>query len=211
MKRTFLLLLLLLVFISADSTAQRKDTSDYFAVSLYGGSYISQAPLYERNKYLNSIAAEFEYFKFKDLSFYVQGLYEFTGSDIRELFNVPYWRELTEIHNPDTYRLNTSFGGRYYLRNKNVNPFFQLGINHETNFIGDYSYTEVNTIFGDYIWYGKGYYFYRLSVNLGVGLNIKISHNFDFVLKYDLYKSIIKTEDEFTGFSLLGGVKYNLF
>jgi len=213
LKKLFLILIFItgLNFLtSLNLFAQRKDTSDYFAVGIFGGTYIGQSPPQESNRYLNSAALEFEYFKFRELSFYLQGLYEFTESDRRPPFIIPLGYPVRHVHEPDSYRINISFGGRYYLRNKDINPFFQLGLNHETNYIGRYNSYEFSD--GEDHSFQNGYYFYRLSVNLGVGLSIKLSNLFKLEFKYDLYRSIVNSghRDGFTGFSFLGGLKYNL-
>lgn len=213
LKKIFLLTFFCCAFNScaliSDLPAQRKDVSDYFSIGLFGGTYVGQFPLYGENDFVNSVAIEAEYFKFSDLSFYMQGLYEFTGSDLRKLYHISYGFPLSITQKPETYRLNVSFGGRYYLRTKDVNPFFQFGINQEVNYIGKYSY-QIDRI--DYIayYFNEGYYFYNLSANLGVGLNIRVSEKFSLELKYDLYKSILKDQNDYTGYSVLGGIKYHL-
>ena len=47
-------------------------------------------------------------------------------------------------------------------------------------------------------------------MNIGVGFNVKISKKFSFDMKYDLNKSLENTSYSFNGFSVLGGIKYNL-
>jgi opacity protein-like surface antigen len=211
-KRIFLILFFLTVLISLLGTnllAQKNNSSDYFAIGIYSGSYIGQRPLYEKNSFINLAAIEVEYFKFTDLSFYLQGFYQFTGNDVRRLNGLPARYSLSEVKNPTTYRVNISFGGRYYLRDKTVNPFFQAGLSHETNYIGRYSYRI--TYSGSSIYeFAAGRYIYNLSVDLGAGVSVRVSDRVKLELKYDLYKSITKSSNEFTGFSVLGGVKFVL-
>lgn len=212
LKRIFLLCVCLFCLESiviSNLVAQNKEINDYFAIGVFGGTYVGQFPLNGKNNILNSVAIEGEYFKFSDLSFYVQGLYQFTISDVRKLFKIPREFPVTVIQKPETYRLNISFGGKYYLRSKSVNPFFQFGINQEVNYIGKFDY---QTDLFQYIRYSysEGYYFYRLSLNLGVGISLKLTNKVKLELKYDLYKSIIKSGIDYNGYSVLGGIKYDL-
>ncbi len=45
-----------------------KQKNDYFSLGIYTGTYIGKQPVKEKNSFFNSISAEIEYFKFKDLS-----------------------------------------------------------------------------------------------------------------------------------------------
>lgn len=212
MKKIYLFLLFLLIsqsLLLSKIYAQENNESDYLAIGIFGGAYLGNHPLYQTNSYLNSIAIEAEYFKFSDLSFYVQGLYEFTPTDVKTLFEISNAYPVSVIEKPETYRLNISFGGRYYLRKKNVNPFFQFGINHEVNHIGRYNYSIELLKYTEY-YQSEGYYIYKLSANIGVGLSVKMSKEFNIELKYDIYKSIIREEIEFTAYSVLAGLKYNM-
>jgi hypothetical protein len=207
MKKLFVVVIL---FYTSISFSQDADTSDYFRFGLYGGSYISQYPLYERNKYINSIALETEYVKLKNLSFYIKSIFEFTGSDISVIYN-DYSPYLVTIKSPDTYRLAMSFGGKYYLKEKNIRPYFQLGINHQTDCLSDHSY---------YYNYGRGitsdttkirgYYKYFFSVNIGAGLNINLCKKLSLDIQYDLYRSLQEHYSTFQGFSVLAGIKYSI-
>lgn len=95
------------------------------------------------------------------------------------------------------YKIEVGFGSRYYLnKNSNVKPYLQLGINQQTEYI-NYSYWGPT-------------YDYRYFMNLGVGFNVKISKKFSFDMKYHLNKSLENTSYSFNGFSVLGGIKYNL-
>ncbi len=136
---SILIFFLLIPIFNSELFAQRKDTSDYFAIGVFAGSYIGQFPLYVTNNIVNTGGIELEYYKYTDLSFYVQGIYQFTGNDVRKMFNVPSGSVLFVTQPPETHRFNISFGGKYFLRNKNVNPFFELGINQEVNSIGKYN------------------------------------------------------------------------
>ncbi|MEO8447555.1 MAG: hypothetical protein ABI528_08675 [bacterium] len=210
-KASLMLIFFSLIIIdSSDSLAQRKDTSDYFAVGVFGGNYTGQYPLYGINNLVNTVGVELEYYKFSDLSFYFQGIYNFTGNNLRLLFDIPESATNFKVkEQPETHRFIISFGGKYFLRNKDVNPFFELGINQEVNYIGQYGYVY-NYDGGGYAAFGKAGFYSKLSVNLGAGLSVKLNHKFKVELKYDLYKSILRAKDMFTGYSVLGGLKYNL-
>ncbi len=102
-----------------------------------------------------------------------------------------------------------SFGARYYLRRGNIDPFLQAGLNHEINFIGKYHYTIDKVKYVEHH-FGSGYNIFRLTANLGIGLSIKLNSKFILEAKYDLYRNIIKSNDDFIGYSILSGLKYNL-
>jgi hypothetical protein len=207
MKKLFLLLFLLL---TGSAFTQDADTSDYFRIGLYGGSYIAQFPLYEKNQFANSIALETEYVKFKNLSFYIKGLYEFTNVNLNNLYKY-YDYNILSSDPPNSYRLLISLGGRYYLREKNIRPYLQLGINHESDYISDFTY---------YYDFGRGYksniysqkcgWFYFLSMNIGVGVNIKLSKNLCADIQYDIQRNLEDKGYTFQGFSVLAGLKYNI-
>jgi hypothetical protein len=202
MKKIILGVLLLL---SVKSFSQNADTSDYFRVGLYGGSFISPYnELTEKNKYVNSICLEAEYVKFKNLSFYVRGLYQFSE------LNHDYYSSSVIVEKPQNYRMAISFGGRYFLAEKNIKPYLQVGLNHETNFIGAYTiiYNYGNEIYYDSY---KASWRYFYSLNFGVGLDVKISKKFSADIHYDLYRNFNTTYDNFGGFSVLAGLKYNIF
>jgi hypothetical protein len=200
MKKLFLLLFLLL---TGSAFSQNADTSDYFRIGLYGGSYISSHEgLVEKNKYFNSIALEAEYMQLKNLGFYVRGIYEFT--DLYNYENYYYY-----LNNPSRYRIATSFGIRYYLRDKNVKPYLQLGLNHETNYVDSYSYYYDYS--GEKYYHShQAYWSYYYSLNFGVGLNVKLCKKFSADIHYDLYRVFQGENSTFSGFSVLAGIKYNI-
>lgn len=202
MKNLFVVLFLLISFnVFSQSSA---DSCDYFRVGLYGGSYINgHEGLVEKNKLFNSIALEAEYVKLKNLAFYIRCIYEFTKT------NYGYDDYYIYLNKPMTYRFAISFGGRYYLRERNIRPYFQVGFNHETNYRGSYSYYHEEP--GNYFFYSNPeYWSYYYALNIGVGLDIKIYKNLSADIKYDLYKIYKGRNSEFDTFSVLAGVKYNL-
>lgn len=230
--KNFLLLILLLFSINLfaqdwDDDRHGKDRkhhgkneyrSNFFTVGLYAGTYIGKYPLYERNRFVNSISIEIEYFKFKDLSAYVRAINQFSKTDLHALEGYTGNQAALAFQEPSTNRFVVSFGARYYLaksRNK-VNPYMQLGINHEVNYIGQYSYIYNGIPFTS----SNEFYLYRYSVNIGVGVNVKLGKRFSLDAKYDIYKSLGRVRDQdynyrghtsgFNGFSLLAGIKYNL-
>ncbi|MDD5363131.1 MAG: hypothetical protein PHN88_13440 [Ignavibacteria bacterium] len=194
------LIIVSLLVLYSTGYAQFKDTSDYFTVGIYGGSYIGEKPLYEPNHYLNSLGLELEYVKSDNLSFFARGLYQFTGNDIKYMFDRYNSDYITDVKNPATYRLSISLGARYYLRKQNVNPYFQFSLNHETSFIDNYSYKIGNLLFTN-----NGWYSYHYSAALGAGLNIKLSKRLLFDFQYDLYRDL--EGNKFIAFSAIGGFK----
>jgi hypothetical protein len=99
----------------------------------------------------------------------------------------------------------------FLLREKNIRPYFQLGINHQTDYVSDYSY------YNDY-GYGytsntkniRGAYYYFFSINIGAGLNIKLCKKLSIDIQYDLYRSLQEHYSTFQSFSILAGLKYNI-
>lgn len=186
---------------------------DYFTIGLYTGSYIGMGTQIEKNFYFNSIAAEIEYVKFRDLSLYARGIYQFSNVKIPNYiyYGAPYGTQYL-YYEPSHYKMVISFGGRYYVRKEGkVRPYLQLGINQETQFQEN---TKVDYLYPDgskgYITYYDGGYDFYYFMNIGVGFTVKISNKFTFDMKYDLNKSLDKKSYSFNGFSVLGGIKYNL-
>lgn len=98
--------------------SQNADTSDYFRIGLYGGSYISgHEGIVEKNALINSTGLEIEYVKTRYLSFYFRSIYEFTKLSN----NVT---GITFSPNTSTHRLAISFGAKYYIREKMSNRIF---------------------------------------------------------------------------------------
>ncbi|MFA5404495.1 MAG: hypothetical protein WC358_06135 [Ignavibacteria bacterium] len=201
MKKLILILLLLL---SIKSFSQDADTSDYFRIGLYSGSYISShSGLVEKNKYFNSVALEAEYMQLKNLSFYVRGIYEIT-----EIYN--YGNYYFYLNNPPKYRLVTSFGAKYYLKEKNIRPYLQLGLNQETNYIGSYTYYNFDDLGEKHYYLYEENWNYYYSLNFGVGLNVKLYKKLSADIHYDLYRVFQGEYSTFYGFSILAGLKYNI-
>ena len=195
------IIVLFCVLISLKAFSQNADTSDFFRVGLYGGSLVSPSyTLVEKNKYLNSISLETEYVKFKFLSFYVRGIYQFTNLYLDNNYE-------TLVETPSHYHIAVSFGAKYYLADKNIKPYLKLGLNHETDYID--SYTVFYNGGGSYNTRGNWNYYY--SLNFGVGLNVRLNNKFSADIQYDLYRNFLTEYDYFRGFSVLAGIKYNIF
>lgn len=202
MKKLFVILFLLL---SVRVFSQDADSCDYFSIGIFGGSYISgNFYLAERNKYQNTIALDAEYLKTRNLAFYVRGLYEFTEDINYSKYDYTYLNE------PATYRFLMTFGARYYLRDKNVRPYFEIGLNQETNYRGPYSVTTTRSNYYNFNTYSSEWVYYY-SINFGVGLNVKIYKKLSADIKYDLYKEYQVEHSYFKNYSVLAGIKYNLF
>lgn len=200
MKKLFLILFFLL---TANAFSQDADTSDYFRIGLYGGTYISSHEgVVERNMYFNSIGLEAEYVKLKYLSIYIRSFYEIT-----ELHNFDTHYQVF-LNNPTTYRYMTSFGAKYYLREKNVKPYFQLAFNHEANYVG--SYTLQNLSGNNILVYKTGYWSHYYSLYFGIGIDIKLYKNISTDIHYDIYRVFRNESSSFSGFSVLAGIKYNI-
>ena len=228
------LLILLFSFISLNLFAQdwdderhekkhhrEKYKKDYFTLGLYTGSYIGKVPLQAANGYVNSITAELEYFTLKNLSIAVRYTYGFTKLELYDLKGI-YEGPEVKFNEPDTRRENLSLIGKYYLGSKKFRPYLQLGINQEFNYIGNYSinFYSTNSVYTDNF---RSFLITRYSVNLGVGINIKLSKDFSLDMNYDIYKALSKNygynyfygensdlKNGFNGNSSFVGIKYNL-
>lgn len=180
---------------------------DYFTVGLFTGSYIGQGNQTEKNFYFNALSTEIEYVKFRDLSLYARGIYQFSNTRA-PYTSVPYSSYTQPFH----YKMIISFGGRYYARKEGkVRPYLQLGINQETQFEKEttITYTYPDGTQATSLLSNGGYNFYYF-MNIGVGFTVKISKRFNFDFKYDLNKSLERKIQGFNGFSVLAGLKYNL-
>lgn len=183
-----------------------------FSIGLYGGGHVSSAfnSLYGP---VNSIAAEIEFKKSPSWRFFVKGLYEITPSDVTLLYNyqMPDDFVITNVQNPKTFIFLFNFGARYFLDDAKVSPYLQAGLSNEVAYTGDYQYT-METTNGDTVSYykSKSYYNYYHLLDLGVGVNIKLSHKFSLDLQYDLYPYIGKLDYFYGGYSALAGLKFTL-
>lgn len=200
MKKIFVTLFM---FLSIYAYTQDADTSDFFRVGLYGGSYINEhSGLVEKNKYFNSIALEIEYMKLRNLSFYVRGIYE-------NVERYVYDGNYQYLNVPIVYRLSTSFGAKYYLKEKNIRPYFQLGLNQETDYISSYTfYYYENGEKKTYTQRENWDYYYSLYI--GVGCDIKLYKKFSADIHYDLYRILEGKYSRYDTFSILAGIKYNI-
>lgn len=194
--------------------SQKKDTSDYFAIGAFFGKYGLNSSFHGSNEIINSAGVEFEYYKFSDLSFFVQGLYKFTDNDGRMKHgydpNDPRLPLLQDFapRKGNEQALGIFFGGRYFLRSEKVNPFLELGFNQLFSFGGGDHHPPQPPMTGD-IFPGevKQGSSYNFSLGVGAGLSFKLSHQIKLEMKYDLYKSFQRGG---LGYSLLAGTKFNL-
>lgn len=189
--------------------AQSKDTSDYFAVGVLFGNFDTQSRS-DGSEIVNSFGTELEYYKFRDLSFFAQGLYVFKGSSehIRPeplAFENPGFHPMESAHS-----FGITFGGKYFLRTQNFNPFLELGLNQQFSFGGGKRrpppvYPTDNMFAPD----NHSDNSYNLSLGIGAGLSIKVDPKFKVEMKYDLYRSLL-SEHGGSGYSILIGGKFNL-
>lgn len=199
MKKIILVLFLLL---SVKGFSQDADSSDFFRIGLYSGNYSSTSNgIKGQNSYFNSIALEVEYIKFKNVAVYFRSIYEFT-----DLFD--YYIGYTYLNSPKSYRSVNSFGVKYIIGERNIKPYLKLGLNQEITFVGDYSYYE--TSFPQNITRFSEFWYYIYSLNIGIGLNVKIAKNLSADINYDLYRIMGYEHDYFYGRSVLAGFKYNI-
>lgn len=214
MKKPFGVIVFIACFLSSGFVnlyAQKKDTSDYFAIGIYGGAFNGQFKKSGSNEILNSASVEVEYFKLENLSFYMQGLYKFKESGQGNHSHYPPMQNISsenEMKGPSVSILNISFGGRYYLRNKDVNPFVQLGIN-QLSYFNDGQNNRNDTL--DYIgnYRRKGSSNLNIAINPGIGLSFRLSDQFNAVIKYDLLIGLTDSGNNLSGYSVLGGLKYS--
>ena len=204
-------LVLVLLFASSFAYSQKNDTCDYFSIGVYGGSYFGFEPIYPTNKYFNYISAEMEYRKSKEISFFINGLYLFTGNDLKKMYSEIDQSQYTVVKNPKTIRTLITIGGRYYLRAENINPYLQLGLTEEFTLVGDYAYDEVSRNGEITHWTYKGYHNSVLEIMAGAGLNIKLFKRLHFDIQYNMYKIIGGQYKEYLNHSVNGGLKYNIF
>ncbi len=202
MKKLFVIIFFL---ITVNVFSQGADSCDYFRIGLYGGMYSTQnaTDIEGNNQYLNSVALEGEYVQSRNFAFFIRGIYEFT--QIPQNSNGSF----TYIDAPSSSRIVFTFGARYYLRDKNIKPYFQIGLNQETNYKSAYSYTYISPGNYEYHSYNSEWY-YNYSLNFGVGLNVKLFKNISADVKYDLYKVFSGEYSYFNRYSVIAGIKYNL-
>jgi opacity protein-like surface antigen len=205
-------LVLVLLFASSLAYSQKNDTCDYFSFGVYGGSYIGNNPIYNANNFISDISVDIEYRKSKELSFFINVLYAFTGNDMKKMFNELNSPIYTSDKNPETYRALITIGGRYYLRAEKINPYIQFGLAQEYSHAGEYSYSMRNEN-GElrYAWSNTGFNYSRLEIMAGAGLNIKLCKRLSLDFQYGIYQCIKGEDSEFMNHSINGGLKYNLF
>ncbi len=211
-SKGLILAAVIFLFCSSLLNAQSKDTSDYFAIGPVFGNYDSPAPSHNSG-IINSAGLEIEYYKFSDLSFFAQGLYKFSdngghrsphpgNSDYPGMPGFP----------PPNYGseqiLGINFGGKYFLRTKDINPFFELGLNQEFRLGSNYHYRSDDIYDNAFIPNARVSNSYNLSIGIGAGLSFKLDSKFKLEMKYDLYQNLSGRGG--TGYALLLGGKYNL-
>lgn len=218
------ILLSLLFFISVNIYAQnegREMKSNYFTIGVYSGYYIGNPPLLPAKSRINTITVEVEYFKFNDFSIIFREIYQFTRS---QLYDLEGWNEEDgyRLNEPKTSRENMSIMGRYYLGGSNFRPYLQTGLNHEFNYIGDYTVDFLDQSGNVYHTFkNHSYSINRYSLNFGTGINIKLTNKFALDMNYDIYKALGNNNgvesfyDEnsdirsgFNGYSFQMGLKY---
>lgn len=190
--------------------AQRKDTSDYFAIGLFFGNHNSSLPSHNL-EIINSAGLELEYYKFTDLSFFVQGLYTFSGNGHNR---GPHPNDFPESGFPGKnfdvgQLLGVNIGGKYFLRSKSVNPFFELGLNQNFRLGGGGNHRKPDYIYDDsFNQIVRNTNSYNVSLSAGAGLSFKVDSKFKLELKYNLFQNLSGKGG--TGYALLAGGKYNL-
>ncbi len=200
---------------------ERQNKKDYFNIGLYSGYYKGNAPLLSKLKYTNTLTFEIEYFKFTDVSFVFREIYVFSKAKLYDLEGIKEqpWIKLNE---PRTNRINISIMARYYLGGNKFRPYLQTGLNHEYNYIGDYTidfYDPDGNVYETYS--NHSYDINRYSLNFGAGLNIELTKKFSLDMNYDIYKALGNNNgveyfyDEnsdirsgFNGYSFQMGLKY---
>lgn len=211
MKKLFFAIFL---FSSSISFSQYENMDDYFSIGLYGGNYFSRYPVYPANKYISSFSAELEYHKSDVLSIFGRGIYISTGNDPRIMYRESKIWSITSLGDPNPQRAVFLLGAKYYLRTKNINPYIQLGLSEEITSIKEFEYSKElyqNGYFieGQTVWVPNVSRF-CFSFFAGAGLSFKLNKKFTFDFDYNLYQSIEKTDGQFLGHSVFGGIKYNL-
>ncbi len=103
-----------------------------------------------------------------------------------------------------------NFGARYYVTRGKVSPYFSAGISNEASFIGKYQYSIPQGQNSYSTAYGKNTFNTFISLNLGTGLNFRLSEAFSLDMQYDVYQYLGKNNYHNAGYSGLIGLKYNL-
>ncbi len=222
MKKILFSIVIILMHLNLFAQSEeRQNKKDYFNIGLYSGYYKGNAPLLSKWKYTSTLTFEIEYFKFSDLSFVFRDIYVFSKAKLYDLEGIKEqpWIKLNE---PRTNRINISIMARYYLGGNKFRPYLQTGLNHEYNYIGDYTidfYDPDGNVYETYS--NHSYDINRYSLNFGAGLNIELTKKFSLDMNYDIYKALGNNNgveyfyDEnsdirsgFNGYSFQMGLKY---
>jgi hypothetical protein len=195
--RIFLISVLLLI--SATVSAQFRDTSDYFTAGVYAGNFQGNGELLAANNYFNSVALEIEYFKFSDLSFSLNVLYQFSNYQFTNIYE-----------DTKSYKLVPSLNLKYYLRNKTISPYIQAGILYEFD---TYTIkTKPEYLMGHFI-IDDTYARNILYICFGAGLNIKLSNRLSLDCRFIVNPRIYNNDEnhmESIGSTAIAGIKYVL-
>jgi hypothetical protein len=193
------LIIISLLFLYSTGYSQYKDTSDYFTLGIYGGSFQGNGYLNPNNNFINSVAAEIEYFKLSDMSFSFNILYQFS--------NYKYPFKYTDTR---SYKIVPSLIFKYYLRKKSISPYLQAGILYEfdiyniktkSNYTG-LNFAEDNTYVSNILY-----------ISFGLGLNIRITDRLSIDGRLLVNPRITNNDVnhlEYIGGTGIAGVKYYL-
>ncbi len=222
------ILLIILILISNNLFAQDWDDDenrkghhrkndykrDYFSIGLYGGYYLTSGLISQSGATINSVTFEAEYVQTETWAFYTKEICGFFNNDIGNLIDVDEFHSagytITNYNAPTIMILSGNFGVRYYVRNKNFNPYFQLGLSNEDFYKGEYSYTATSSKGMEYQYKSKQSNQYNLSLAFGGGIKIKLNNRFAVDLQCDMYRSITEKQRYYSGATFLAGLKYNL-
>lgn len=225
MKKIFLSFIMTLISLNVFAQSdERENKKDYFNIGLYSGYYKGNSPLISKFKYASTITFEIEYFKFADLSFVFRDIYVFTKAKLYDLEGIKE-QPGVRLNEPRTSRINISIMARYYLGGNKFRPYLQTGLNHEYNYIGDYTIDYLGQSGNVYDTYSNNSYdINRYSLNFGGGMNIQFNKNFSLDMNYDIYKALGKnngvdyfydensdTRSGFNGYSFQMGLKYTFW
>ncbi|MBN8569740.1 MAG: hypothetical protein J0M18_08915, partial [Ignavibacteria bacterium] len=136
-----------------------KYKKDYFSIGLYGGYYLTSGLISQSGATINSVTFEAEYVQTENWAFYAKEICGFFNNDIGNLIDLDELHSsgytITNYKAPTIMILSGNFGVRYYVRNKNFNPYFQLGLSNEDFYKGEYSYSATSIEGIDYEYKAK--------------------------------------------------------
>lgn len=103
-----------------------------------------------------------------------------------------------------------NFGAKYFVTHGNITPYFEAGFSNEAAYISKYQYSIYNGGGSYSTAYGENTFATYLSLNFGVGINIKLAGKLSADMQYDVYQYIGKYNYHNAGYSGLIGLKYSL-